>query len=177
MTLKERSKVKSDTTKGFAACGFLNIDCTLQISRSNNKQDKATFVKNVNVGGGNGSNSNTTNESTLTKITQRLSPKLVKLSWEFEKSIFNSICDREETVNLGRQASAHTHTRAPSKNTFLNQPLIIVDLSWKIESYDYNTARVRRFWKIKKKIEKRLWWPFCLWEWAQKYCNLRYLGA
>ena len=67
LTLKERSKVKSDTTKRFAACGFLKVDCKLQTSRTNNKQDRDTFVKNVNAGDGNGSKSKTTNESTVTK--------------------------------------------------------------------------------------------------------------
>ena len=118
LTLKERSKVKSDITKRFTAYCFLKVDCTLQTSRSSYKQDRGTFVKNVNVGDGNGSNSYTANESTAAKTTHRLSSKLVKLSWEFEKSICHSICYREETVNLGRQASAHTHTHTPSKTFF-----------------------------------------------------------
>ena len=80
LTLKKRSKVKFDITKRFPTYGFLKGDCTLQTSRSNNKQDRDTFVKKVNVGDGNGFNCYTTNESTLTKITQRLSPKLMKLS-------------------------------------------------------------------------------------------------
>ena len=90
LTLKEWSKVKSDTPK---ICS-IKVDCTLQTSKTNNKQDRDTFVKNVNAGDGNGSKSKTTNESTVTKITHRMSPKLMKLSWEFEKS-------------------GHTHTHPP----------------------------------------------------------------
>ena len=80
VTLKERSKVKSDTIKRFAAYGFLKVDCTLQTSKTYNKRDRDTFVKNMNAGEANGSKSETTNKSTATKITHRLSPKLLKLS-------------------------------------------------------------------------------------------------
>ena len=45
LTLKEWSKVKSDSTKRFAAYGFLKVDCTLHISRTNNKRDRGIFVK------------------------------------------------------------------------------------------------------------------------------------
>ena len=37
LTLKKCSKVKSVTTKRFAANGFLKVDCTLQTFRANNK--------------------------------------------------------------------------------------------------------------------------------------------
>ena len=44
-SLKKRSKVKSVTTKRFAAYGFpLNVGCTLQISRTNNKRGIGTFM-------------------------------------------------------------------------------------------------------------------------------------
>ena len=79
----------------------------------------------------------------------------MKPSWKFDKSTYNSIRYREEKVNLGQQASAQTHTHASSKNTFVKQPLIMVNFSWEIEKYDRsNTARVRRFLKIKEKMEK-----------------------
>ena len=39
LTSKEGSKVKSDITKRFPAYGFLKVDCTLETSRTNNKQD------------------------------------------------------------------------------------------------------------------------------------------
>ena len=42
LTLNERSKVKSDTDKRFTEYGFLQVECTLQISRTNNKQDRDT---------------------------------------------------------------------------------------------------------------------------------------
>ena len=67
LTLKERSNVKSDTTKRFVAYGFLKFDRTFQTSRINNKQDRDNFVKNGNAGDSN-------------KITLRLSPKLVNVS-------------------------------------------------------------------------------------------------
>ena len=44
LTLKEWPTVKSDSTKRLAAYGFLEGDCTLQTSRSNNKQDRGIFV-------------------------------------------------------------------------------------------------------------------------------------
>ena len=78
--LEGESKVKSDITKRFVAYDFLKVYCTLQTSRTNNKQDSDTFVKNVNAGDGNSSKSNTTNESTAANITHRLSPKVMKLS-------------------------------------------------------------------------------------------------
>ena len=53
----------------------LMVDCTVQMFRSNNKQDRDTFVKNMNAGDGNSSN-----KSTGTKITHILSPKLMKLT-------------------------------------------------------------------------------------------------
>ena len=76
----------------------------------------------------------------------------MKLSWKFFKSIYNSICYREEKVNLDRQASAHTHMHARSKNFFLKQPHIIVIK--KFENCGYNTARVRGWGKTKKKSWK-----------------------
>ena len=44
LTLKECSKVKYDTNKTFAAYNILNVDCTLQSSRTNNKRDIGTFM-------------------------------------------------------------------------------------------------------------------------------------
>ena len=78
LTLKEWPKVKSDTTKRFAAYGFLTVNCTWETSRTNNKRDRDTFVKHINVGDSNGCKSKTTNQSTATKITHRLSLKLIK---------------------------------------------------------------------------------------------------
>ena len=63
LTLKERSKVKSDITKRFAAYGFLKVVCTLETSGTNNKPDRDTFVKNANSGDGDGSKSETINHS------------------------------------------------------------------------------------------------------------------
>ena len=42
LTLKKWFKVKSDTTKRFAANDFLKVDCTLQTSRT--KEDRGTFM-------------------------------------------------------------------------------------------------------------------------------------
>ena len=72
--------MKSDTTKTFTAYGFLKVDCTLQISRSNNKPDRDSFVKNASVGDGNGTKSKISNQRLATKITHILSPKVIKLS-------------------------------------------------------------------------------------------------
>ena len=38
------SKVKSDSTKRFAAYGFLKVNWALQTSRTNNKQGRGTFM-------------------------------------------------------------------------------------------------------------------------------------
>ena len=37
-------KIKSDTTKMYATCGFLQIGCVLESTRSNNKWDRGTFM-------------------------------------------------------------------------------------------------------------------------------------
>ena len=66
LTLKDWCKVKSDSTKRFSANGFLKVYCTLQTSRSNNKRDRNTFVKNMNAGDSNGSKTETTTDSTVT---------------------------------------------------------------------------------------------------------------
>ena len=70
--------IKSDSTKRFAAYGFLKVDFTLETFRTNNKLDRDSFVKNVNVGDGNGSKSKTTNESTVTKNHSQTVPKADK---------------------------------------------------------------------------------------------------
>ena len=44
LTLKEQSKVKAATTKRFAAYDFLNVDCKLETSGSNNKGVIGTFI-------------------------------------------------------------------------------------------------------------------------------------
>ena len=44
LTLKNLAKVRFDITKRFAAYGFLRVDCTLETSRTNNKQDMAPYV-------------------------------------------------------------------------------------------------------------------------------------
>ena len=44
LTLKEWSKVKSDSPKRFTANGFLKVDSTLQTSRFNNKPTIGTFI-------------------------------------------------------------------------------------------------------------------------------------
>ena len=44
LTLKKWFKVKSDSTKRFAATDFLKDDSTLQTSRTNNKRDRGTFM-------------------------------------------------------------------------------------------------------------------------------------
>ena len=66
LTLKERSKVKSDVAKRFAAHGFLKVDRTLQASGANYKRDRDTFAQNMYAGHGNGSNKDTTNQSRAT---------------------------------------------------------------------------------------------------------------
>ena len=44
LTLKKRSKVRSDITKRFTGYCFLKEDCTLETSRTNNKRDRGTFM-------------------------------------------------------------------------------------------------------------------------------------
>ena len=47
-------------------------------------------------------------------------------------------------------ASQCTHMHTHSKNTFLKQPLIILNFSWKVGKYGYNTAKVTEWAKMKK---------------------------
>lgn len=71
--------------------------------------------KNANAVNGKGSKRQTNNQNTAAKITHKLSPKLMKLYWKFQKSTYHRICYRGPKVNSDPRGSTHIHTHILQK--------------------------------------------------------------